>query len=61
MAYQLVQSKQEYIGLSADTKPEAASPGSTYHAVDTGEEWVYYNGVWSVDLRKVNLSTLDTK
>lgn len=53
MAYQLVQSKQEYVGLSTDTKPEA-SPGATYYSVDTGEEWVYFNGMWVPDLRLVN-------
>ena len=27
-------------------------PGSVFHSVDTGDEWVYYEGMWTLDLRK---------
>ena len=28
----------------------AAEDGATYHAVDTGEMWVFYNSMWMLDL-----------
>ena len=39
-----------YIGSSTDSKPENVMEGSTYHAVDTGEYWVYHNFIWELDL-----------
>lgn len=35
-----------YQGLSTDTKPASPAEGSTFRAVDTAEEWTYYNGMW---------------
>lgn len=45
----------KYIGLSTDTKPENVAEGSTYHAVDTGEYWVYHNFTWELDLSLVTV------
>lgn len=42
---------KDYIGLSTDSKPENVMEGSTYHAVDTGECWVYHDLMWELDLR----------
>ena len=42
---------KNYIGLSSDSKPENVLEGSTYHAVDTGEQWVFHDGMWELDLR----------
>ena len=38
-----------YIGLSSDSKPENVAEGSTYHAVDTGEHWIYHDLMWEID------------
>jgi hypothetical protein len=41
-------------GLSTDDKPlEDVQDGSTFHAVDTGEMWVFHNGMWETDRRLV--------
>jgi hypothetical protein len=47
-----------YQGLSTDDKPASVvggftiPEGSTFHCVDTGEEYVLFNDVWVLDLRK---------
>ena len=43
----------DYVGLSSDSRPESVAEGSTYHAVDTGEPWIYHDGMWEVDNRLV--------
>jgi len=45
------QRKIQYNGLSSDERPSDASEGSTYHAVDTGEQEIYHDGMWMTDLR----------
>lgn len=40
----------KYVGLSTDSKPKNVMEGSIYHAVDTGEYWVYHNFIWELDL-----------
>ena len=41
-------------GLSTDEKPSVDVPeGSTYFCVDTGEEYVYYDGTWEQDIRLI--------
>ena len=42
-----------YIGLSSDAKPDNVAEGSTFHAVDTGEHWVYHDLMWEVDYTNV--------
>lgn len=42
-----------YIGVSSDDKPMLASNGSTFYAVDTGESWIAYDGMWEPDLRGI--------
>lgn len=44
---------QRFIGLSTDEKPSTPAEGSTFHAVDTGEEYVFHDGLWEQDLRRV--------
>jgi len=46
--------KQRWNGAASDAKPTAAPEGSEFHAVDTGEEFIYHNGMWIQDLRKIN-------
>ena len=42
-------------GASTDIKPSTGvTEGSTFHCVDTGEEYIYHNGMWEVDLRLRN-------
>lgn len=43
-----------YNGAASDVKPDDAPEGSTFHAVDTGEEYIYHNGMWTQDLRRIN-------
>ena len=50
-----------YQGISSDIKPEnsiTTTPypvpeGSTFHEVDTGKEYVFYNGTWEPDNRRI--------
>lgn len=42
---------QRFIGVSTDDKPTAPPEGSTFHAVDTGEQWVFHDDMWELDLR----------
>lgn len=46
---------QNFIGLSTDTKPTTGVPiGSTFHAYDTGEQFVYAgDDGWQDDLRMI--------
>lgn len=41
-----------WLVTSDEDKPTAAS-GSTLHVVDTGEEYIYFNGGWQQDLRRI--------
>lgn len=43
-----------FITLSSSGFPNAANThvGSELHFVDTGEEYVLYNGMWEPDLRR---------
>lgn len=47
---------QEFTGISSDPKPDIGDiskypDGSTLHFVDTGEKFVYHDGMWEDDLR----------
>lgn len=45
---------KRWAGHSSDEKPSSNVPeGSTLHIVDTGEEYVYHNGMWIQDLRRI--------
>jgi len=54
MAVCLETTKQRWNGASMDEKPTDAPEGSEFHAVDTGEEFIFHNGMWVQDLRKIN-------
>ena len=41
----------KFQGLSTDTKPTDVAEGATFHAVDTGEQYIYHNDMWEPDLR----------
>jgi hypothetical protein len=44
-------SPKTYHGMSTENKPAVSTAGSVYHCVDTGEQWLYYEGMWVHDLR----------
>jgi len=46
---------QRWNGLSSDDKPSVGvREGSTFHAIDTGEESIFHNNMWEQDLRRIN-------
>lgn len=45
---------ERWNGHSSDEKPTTAPEGSEFHAVDTGEEFIFHNGMWVQDLRRIN-------
>jgi hypothetical protein len=46
---------QRWNGLSSDDKPSVGvREGSTFHAIDTGEEFIFHNNMWEQDLRRIN-------
>jgi len=53
MAIKKIATIQTFQGLSTDDKPTSPPEGSTYHAVDTGEQYVFYDGMWELDLRLI--------
>jgi hypothetical protein len=53
MAVKMVATINRYQGLSTDALPESPPEGSTFHAIDTGEEYIYYDGTWEQDLRLI--------
>jgi hypothetical protein len=50
--------RERYMGLSTDDKPSAPPEGSSYHSVDTGDVWIFHNGMWELDLRQIRVATL---
>ena len=53
MSVELITEPQRYIGLSTDDWHENAPEGSTLHLVDTGETYIFHNGMWEYDLRLI--------
>lgn len=43
-----------FIGHSSDPKPTDVSEGAELHIVDTGEEFIFHDGMWFQDLRRIN-------
>jgi len=45
---------QRWNGLSTDLKPSSGvSNGSEFHCIDTGEQYIYHDGMWEDDLRLI--------
>lgn len=40
-------------GLSSDNKPMDVLDGATFHIIDTGEVYVFHDGMWESDKRSV--------
>jgi len=56
MATKLETTIHRWIGISSDVKPSSGvTEGSTFMYTDTGEEFVYHNGMWEDDLRGQNV------
>jgi len=56
MAIKFVATIHRWDGISSDIKPSSGVPeGSTFHYVDTGEEFIYHNGMWEDDIRNRNV------
>jgi len=53
MAVRMIRVIKHFNGLSTDDFPTDQAEGSTYHAIDTGEQWIFTNGMWELDLRMV--------
>lgn len=53
MAVKLITTIQRFDGLSTDIKPTAPPEGSTYHSIDTGDEYIFHDGIWEQDLRLI--------
>lgn len=51
MAVKLISNVNRWDGISSDEKPSTAPEGSTFHVVDTGEQYIWHNGTWELDLR----------
>jgi len=53
MTVTIIGSMQRFQGLSTDSKPTAPPEGSEFHAIDTGEQYIYHAGMWEQDLRLI--------
>lgn len=53
MTVKLIATIQRFHGMSSDVKPENPPEGSTFHVVDTGEEYVFVDGTWERDVRLI--------
>ncbi len=55
MAVVKIATIQRWAGHSGDEKPHDPPPpeGSEFHVVDTGEQWVWHNGMWVEDQRMI--------
>jgi len=40
----------KFLGLSTDTKPTDAPNGATFKSMDTGEVWLYFDGMWIMEM-----------
>jgi len=55
MAVYTVTTKNYYIGLSSDKKPlTPVYNGSEFYEIDTGNNYIWYDGAWVGDLRLVS-------
>lgn len=50
MAVRLETVIKRFNGLSSDDKPTDVPEGSTFHAIDTGEKFIFHDDLWEDDL-----------
>lgn len=53
MAVKLATTIKVFLALSSDDWPTAPPEGSVLHIVDTGDEYIYFDGTWEQDLRRI--------
>jgi hypothetical protein len=53
MAAEFIATIQRWIGLSTDEKPTATKAGSTFHEIDTGKKYIWFNDAWYQDLSMI--------
>jgi hypothetical protein len=53
MAVELVTTIQRWTGLESDTKPTATRAGSTFHEIDTGKKYIWFNDAWVQDVSMI--------
>ena len=41
----------KFVGISSDLLPTGADEGATFYYVDTGEQYIFHDGMWEQDLR----------
>ena len=52
MAVREGSSQQSFSGFSTDEKPlTGVQNGASFHVLDTGEEYVFHDGMWESDFR----------
>lgn len=52
MTISMVATIKRWQGLSTDDKPLTDVPeGSTFHVIDTGDQYIFHQDMWEVDLR----------
>ena len=51
MALTLIGTIQRFQCLSTDDKPLTVPEGSELHIIDTGELYIFHDGMWEPDLR----------
>lgn len=44
---------KNWIGISTDTKPTAGKTGSTFHEIDTGKKYIWFNDAWHQDVSMI--------
>jgi len=55
MAKQLISEDRKWMCLSSDPlETDNVGEGSEIHIVDTGEEYIFFDGTWVPDLRLIN-------
>lgn len=48
------QTTYDWNGYSTDKKPLSGVPeGSRFHVIDTGKEYIFHNGMWVQDRRRI--------
>lgn len=50
MAIKFAKSGDFFQGLSSDVKPTGVSNGAKFRYIDTGEQYVFHDKMWELDL-----------
>lgn len=54
MTKQLISEDRKWLGLSSDSlETDNVGEGSEMHIVDTGEQYIFFDGTWVPDLRLI--------